>query len=282
MDGGAVHRRRGGPSPSSFSARPHVSHYKSTQEVENALDLIEGPSIPFSPFLFSLYLSLSLTRIKTLERGNPREKPIEAKAIASAKKDTLLSVSTIPLVRPLSIYSSFFSIGLMAIGLRLGLGLSLAVLFGILSAIVALDRDRSPFCPFLLFLILGVGVLSSSLLYMLPKKRGAGAEVQEEVDAGEELLKKAKASVSSAAEEEEEEASEGEDMASEKNGMECDGANGNSPPEIDEDLHSRQLAVYGRETMRRLFASNVLVSGLQGLGAEIGKVSILFSVSLSI
>ena len=39
---------------------------------------------------------------------------------------------------------------------------------------------------------------------------------------------------------------------------------------IDEDLHSRQLAVYGRDTMRRLFASNVLVSGMQGLGAEIG------------
>lgn len=40
--------------------------------------------------------------------------------------------------------------------------------------------------------------------------------------------------------------------------------------DIDEDLHSRQLAVYGRETMRRLFASNILVSGLQGLGAETG------------
>lgn len=40
--------------------------------------------------------------------------------------------------------------------------------------------------------------------------------------------------------------------------------------EIDEDLHSRQLAVYGRETMRRLFASNVLISGMHGLGAEIG------------
>jgi ubiquitin-activating enzyme E1 len=50
--------------------------------------------------------------------------------------------------------------------------------------------------------------------------------------------------------------------------------NGAAPPpppqEIDEDLHSRQLAVYGRETMRRLFASDVLVSGLNGLGAEIG------------
>ncbi|KAF2924671.1 ubiquitin-activating enzyme E1 3 isoform X1 [Oryza sativa Japonica Group] len=47
--------------------------------------------------------------------------------------------------------------------------------------------------------------------------------------------------------------------------------NGVVVPEIDEDLHSRQLAVYGRETMRRLFASHVLVSGLNGLGAEIAK-----------
>ena len=49
------------------------------------------------------------------------------------------------------------------------------------------------------------------------------------------------------------------------------------PPAIDEDLHSRQLAVYGRETMRRLFASDVLVSGLNGLGAEIGSSSIYSS-----
>ncbi|KDP22845.1 hypothetical protein JCGZ_00432 [Jatropha curcas] len=53
--------------------------------------------------------------------------------------------------------------------------------------------------------------------------------------------------------------------------------NGNSQ-DIDEDLHSRQLAVYGRETMRRLFASNILVSGLQGLGAEIAKNLILAGV----
>ncbi|KAI4305340.1 hypothetical protein L6164_028712 [Bauhinia variegata] len=51
-----------------------------------------------------------------------------------------------------------------------------------------------------------------------------------------------------------------------------------NPPDIDEDLHSRQLAVYGRETMRRLFASNVLVSGLQGLGVEIAKNLILAGV----
>ncbi|XVE58986.1 hypothetical protein DITRI_Ditri05aG0007800 [Diplodiscus trichospermus] len=48
--------------------------------------------------------------------------------------------------------------------------------------------------------------------------------------------------------------------------------------EIDEDLHSRQLAVYGRETMRRLFASNVLISGMRGLGAEIAKNLILAGV----
>ncbi|XP_039017264.1 ubiquitin-activating enzyme E1 2-like [Hibiscus syriacus] len=48
--------------------------------------------------------------------------------------------------------------------------------------------------------------------------------------------------------------------------------------EIDEDLHSRQLAVYGRETMRRLFASNTLISGMQGLGAEIAKYLILAGV----
>ncbi|GAA0147391.1 ubiquitin-protein ligase [Lithospermum erythrorhizon] len=48
--------------------------------------------------------------------------------------------------------------------------------------------------------------------------------------------------------------------------------------EIDEDLHSRQLAVYGRETMRRLFASNILVSGMQGLGAEIAKNLVLAGV----
>ncbi|XP_077217611.1 ubiquitin-activating enzyme E1 1-like [Tasmannia lanceolata] len=53
---------------------------------------------------------------------------------------------------------------------------------------------------------------------------------------------------------------------------------GTNPNDIDEDLHSRQLAVYGRETMRRLFASNVLISGMQGLGVEIAKNVILAGV----
>lgn len=42
---------------------------------------------------------------------------------------------------------------------------------------------------------------------------------------------------------------------------------------IDEDLHSRQLAVYGREAMGRLAGANVLISGLRGLGVEVGMSS---------
>ncbi|XP_058214651.1 ubiquitin-activating enzyme E1 2-like isoform X1 [Rhododendron vialii] len=55
-------------------------------------------------------------------------------------------------------------------------------------------------------------------------------------------------------------------------------AGGGNSQDIDEDLHSRQLAVYGRETMRRLFASSVLVSGMNGLGAEIAKNLVLAGV----
>ncbi|KAJ0967376.1 hypothetical protein J5N97_024293 [Dioscorea zingiberensis] len=43
------------------------------------------------------------------------------------------------------------------------------------------------------------------------------------------------------------------------------------PMEIDEELYCQQLAVYGIETMRKLARSNVLISGLSGLGAEIAK-----------
>jgi ubiquitin-activating enzyme E1 len=49
-------------------------------------------------------------------------------------------------------------------------------------------------------------------------------------------------------------------------------ANGNArvAVDIDEDLHSRQLAVYGRESMRRLAETSVLIIGLGGLGVEVG------------
>ena len=40
--------------------------------------------------------------------------------------------------------------------------------------------------------------------------------------------------------------------------------------QIDEGLYSRQLYVLGHEAMRKMNASNVLISGLKGLGAEFG------------
>ena len=85
---------------------------------------------------------------------------------------------------------------------------------------------------------------------MLPSKRSAGA------DGGESKRAKLGESPSSAAA---------------AVGTASNGTRNGAAPEIDEDLHSRQLAVYGRETMRRLFAADVLVSGLNGLGAEIGS-----------
>ncbi|CAL5220461.1 g2482 [Coccomyxa viridis] len=48
--------------------------------------------------------------------------------------------------------------------------------------------------------------------------------------------------------------------------------------DIDEDLHSRQLAVYGRESMRRMAGANVLIVGALGLGVEVAKNVILAGV----
>lgn len=62
---------------------------------------------------------------------------------------------------------------------------------------------------------------------------------------------------------------------------EADGHEGERQGAIDEQLHSRQLAVYGRETMRRLAGANVLVSGLGGLGQEIGPPLTLFLLRCS-
>ena len=47
---------------------------------------------------------------------------------------------------------------------------------------------------------------------------------------------------------------------------------------IDEDLQSRQMAVYGRESMQKLRHAHVLISGLNGLGAEVAKNVILANV----
>lgn len=51
-------------------------------------------------------------------------------------------------------------------------------------------------------------------------------------------------------------------------------SNGEADGQIDEQLHSRQLAVYGRDTMRRLAGANVFISGMKGLGLEIGALNV--------
>uniref|UniRef100_A0A8C5MVR8 E1 ubiquitin-activating enzyme n=1 Tax=Leptobrachium leishanense TaxID=445787 RepID=A0A8C5MVR8_9ANUR len=64
------------------------------------------------------------------------------------------------------------------------------------------------------------------------------------------------------------------ELSSPANGM---ARNGNEV-EIDEGLYSRQLYVLGHEAMKRMQNSNVLVSGMSGLGVEIAKNIILGGV----
>ncbi|GAB4857369.1 hypothetical protein Ancab_015278 [Ancistrocladus abbreviatus] len=141
--------------------------------------------------------------------------------------------------------------------------------------------------------------MSSSVHYMLPRKRAVGGEEEEEhhhhqqqvveVSHTVNVNLKKRCSISSSCATGSTIASsrtasdttgnangDGKSGGSEKDREEAErpimtSGDGNNPTDIDEDLHSRQLAVYGRETMRRLFASNILVSGLQGLGVEIGS-----------
>lgn len=47
-----------------------------------------------------------------------------------------------------------------------------------------------------------------------------------------------------------------------------------SEADIDEALHSRQLAVYGREAFRKFQTASVLVAGMNALGVEVGEQSI--------
>lgn len=42
--------------------------------------------------------------------------------------------------------------------------------------------------------------------------------------------------------------------------------------DIDESLYSRQLYVLGHEAMKRMSSSHVLIAGMRGLGAEIGRL----------
>ena len=56
------------------------------------------------------------------------------------------------------------------------------------------------------------------------------------------------------------------------------GAAGSEHNDIDESLYSRQLYVLGHEAMRKMAQSNVLISGMRGLGVEIAKNVILGGV----
>jgi len=159
-------------------------------------------------------------------------------------------------------------------------------------------------CKLIVFaMVRGRRFLSSCLHYMLPRKRPA-AEGRGEADTVEatpsasssssfaslkksriEGLTSASGSVEATTSSKADNTTSGEIT----NSSTTDGgvplsmamADGNAS-DIDEDLHSRQIAVYGLETMRRLFASNVLICGMQGLGAEIGKPFDFFFFPVSI
>ncbi|CAN0879676.1 Ubiquitin-activating enzyme E1 1 [Linum grandiflorum] len=134
-----------------------------------------------------------------------------------------------------------------------------------------------------------INCVNSPPFFMLPRKRAGGGEVAVEGEgrpihsATESLIKKHR--FESAGSQATTTAStvtvNNNNSSSSNSGSSLDAnmtlGNGN-PQEIDEDLHSRQLAVYGRETMRRMFASNVLISGINGLGAEIAKNLVLAGV----
>ena len=60
--------------------------------------------------------------------------------------------------------------------------------------------------------------------------------------------------------------------------MAKNGSTSRASAEIDEGLYSRQLYVLGHDAMRRMASSDVLISGLGGLGVEIAKNVILGGV----
>lgn len=60
--------------------------------------------------------------------------------------------------------------------------------------------------------------------------------------------------------------------------MAKNGSTSRPQAEIDEGLYSRQLYVLGHDAMRRMASSDVLISGLGGLGVEIAKNVILGGV----
>ncbi|OQR75773.1 ubiquitin modifier-activating enzyme 1, partial [Tropilaelaps mercedesae] len=73
-------------------------------------------------------------------------------------------------------------------------------------------------------------------------------------------------------------ASEGDSMASGGTENGGGGPKGKNAGDIDESLYSRQLYVLGHDAMRRMQSSDVLISGLGGLGVEIAKNVVLGGV----
>ena len=72
-----------------------------------------------------------------------------------------------------------------------------------------------------------------------------------------------------------------QESSADGNKMVQNGSNGsvsNGDGAIDEGLYSRQLYVLGHQAMKKMANSNVLISGLKGLGAEIAKNVILGGV----
>ena len=185
--------------------------------------------------------------------------------------------------------------------IRLGLGfrgwvvavaVSAPILAGLAFGSYSGADSRSP-AVVVLCLVVSVivgfcGVLSSSLHYMLPRKRACEGEEEEgdgDVNKSTTTTTTASAAATSSASASSlikkhkiggggggVESRNNTRNGSEENDVTIMALGDSNAGDIDEDLHSRQLAVYGRETMRRLFASNVLISGIQGLGAEIGMV----------
>ncbi|KAJ6671005.1 UBIQUITIN-ACTIVATING ENZYME E1 1 [Salix viminalis] len=175
--------------------------------------------------------------------------------------------------------------------LKLGLGSGFMIWAPIFLAIIIAND-----CLSLISIVMTCGLFGSLLYFMLPKRRpveavlveGEGSENNIGKDSSS-VLKKHRIDCyleSTAANSNKNTSSvigNCSGISSESGGVEekVSMALGDSNPvEIDEDLHSRQLAVYGRETMRRLFASNVLVSGMQGLGVEIAKNLVLAGVKM--
>ncbi|KAG6383981.1 hypothetical protein SASPL_156234 [Salvia splendens] len=122
-------------------------------------------------------------------------------------------------------------------------------------------------------------VFSSLLHYMLPRKRAGEGEAVNVSDSDSVKRQRVVSSTENSSNQAKNNSSDGVGKSNCSEPTVTDMAFDNGTQrDIDEDLHSRQLAVYGRETMRRLFASNVFVSGMQGLGVEIAKNLILAGV----